>query len=238
MKLSTLFVRPPVTARHVKRTYVTSPDDEPGKPTRAVIETALDVVRHTLDIDLSAISRRITTGPKWTEFWPGEHYKLLAGFVSWLKPKTVVEVGTFTGLSSLALKHYLPKDSKVVTFDLIPWQNIPDTVLTEDDFRDGRLVQILADLADPATFQKHAGLLSESTLIFADGPKDGKFEPAFGALLSALPRAQPAWVLWDDIRDLHMLQYWRDIARPKLDLSSFGHWTGTGLVWWEGPRQA
>ena len=33
MKLSTLFVRPPVTARHVKRTYVTSPDDEPGKPT-------------------------------------------------------------------------------------------------------------------------------------------------------------------------------------------------------------
>jgi len=40
------------------------------------------------------------------------------------------------------------------------------------------------------------------------------------------------WVIFDDIRDLNMLQFWRDIAPPKLDLSSFGHWTGTGLVRW------
>ena len=162
MKLSTVFVRPPVKARHVKRTYVTSPDDEPGKPTRAVIETALDVVRHTLDIDLSAVSSRITEGPKWTDYWPGEHYKLLAGFVSWLKPKTVIEIGTFTGLSSLALKQYLPKDSKVVTFDLIPWQDIPDTVLTEAEevvaynmpgFTIGGVV-----VASYAAFSKQCGL--------------------------------------------------------------------------------
>ena len=27
-----------------------------------------------------------------------------------------------------------------------------------------------------------------------------------------------------------------EIARPKLDLTSFGHWSGTGLVEWHAPR--
>jgi hypothetical protein len=29
-----------------------------------------------------------------------------------------------------------------------------------------------------------------------------------------------------------MLGVWRGIARPKLDLTSFGHGSGTGLVRW------
>ena len=31
---------------------------------------------------------------------------------------------------------------------------------------------------------------------------------------------------------LGRLRIWRAIARPKLDVTSFGHWTGTGLVEW------
>ncbi len=237
MKLSSLFVPPPVKARHVKRTYVTSPDDRPGAPTREMILLALDAARQSLDTDLSEIGARIPSGPRWTDLWPGEHYRLLAAFVRLLQPKAVVEVGTFTGLSSLALKQLLPAGSTVHSFDLIPWREIPGTILRESDFQDGRLVQILGDLADPAFFAKHANLFSDATLIFADGPKDGKFEPAFYRQLNALSRSTDAWVLWDDILDLHMLQLWRDIERPKLDLTSFGHWTGTGLMHW-GPSHA
>jgi hypothetical protein len=29
-----------------------------------------------------------------------------------------------------------------------------------------------------------------------------------------------------------MLAIWRRIRRPKLDFTSFGHFTGTGLVLW------
>jgi predicted O-methyltransferase YrrM len=232
MKLSSLFVPPPVKARHVKRTYVTSPDDRPGAPSRELILLALDAARASLDVDLSDIGARIRSGPRWTDIWPGEHYRLLAAFVQLLQPKIVVEVGTFTGLSSLALKQLLPADGKVFSFDLIPWQEIPDTILKESDFQDGRLVQVLGNLADPACFRQHAKLLSEATLIFADGPKDGKFEPAFYRQLGTLTRKTDAWLLWDDILDLHMLQLWRDIERPKMDLTSFGHWTGTGLMHW------
>ncbi len=36
--------------------------------------------------------------------------------------------------------------------------------------------------------------------------------------------------MFDDIRVWNMLEIWRGIRRPKLDLTSFGHWSGTGLV--------
>jgi hypothetical protein len=39
-------------------------------------------------------------------------------------------------------------------------------------------------------------------------------------------------LVFDDIRIWNMLRIWREIVRPKLDLTSFGHWTGTGIVDW------
>ena len=57
------------------------------------------------------------------------------------------------------------------------------------------------------------------------------FEPAFLALLASAPLStRPRWLLLDDIRFLQMVNCWRSIASPKLDLTSFGHWSGTGLV--------
>lgn len=34
----------------------------------------------------------------------------------------------------------------------------------------------------------------------------------------------------DDIRFLNMWRLWRSIRSPKLDATSFGHWSGSGLV--------
>jgi hypothetical protein len=40
--------------------------------------------------------------------------------------------------------------------------------------------------------------------------------------------------MFDDTRVLNMIEIWRRLNRPKLDLTSFGHWSGTGLVDWNG----
>ena len=232
MKLTNVFFPPPFKARHYKRTFVASPDDEASRPTRELIECAAAAVLKTLDVDVSSVSDRMKGGHRWPDTWPGEHYRLLAGFVAHLQPRCVVEIGTFTGLSCLSLKQCLPAGSTLTTFDLIPWDDFPDTCLAKGDFGDGRLRQIIGDGADPAAFDRHAELFAAAELLFVDGPKDRVFEPAFAANLDRLPAGRPRWVLFDDIRDLNMLQFWRDIRHPKLDLSSFGHWTGTGLVLW------
>lgn len=233
MKLSRILFPPPFRARHYKRTFVASPDDEASQPSRALMDVALASVRQTLEVDISDVCRRLPAASWSPDMWPGEHYRLLAGLVAHLQPRTVVEIGTDTGLSALCLLKYLPPAGRLVTFDLIPWKNIRGTYLAPDDFADGRLTQELGDLADPAVFEKHAPLISKADLIFADGPKDGRFEPAFAAHLDTLEFDRAPYVLFDDIRDHHMLRFWRQMRKPKLDISSFGHWTGTGLVHWD-----
>jgi len=236
MKLSKLFMPPPFQSRHSKRTFVSSPDDEASRPTRALIEFALDAVRSTLDVEIDDVCRGAKCTQWRPETWPGEHYRLLAGLASHLAPKKVFEIGTETGLSALCLLKYLPPSGSLVTFDLIPWDKVPSTCLGPRDFDDGRLSQVLDDLADPEIFRRHAPELAKADLLFVDGPKDRKFEPAFAAHLDTLVFDTPPWVLFDDIRDMNMLKFWRELKKPKLDLSSFGHWTGTGLVYWGPPE--
>ena len=64
-----------------------------------------------------------------------------------------------------------------------------------------------------------------------DGPKDGVFERTFASLLTTIefPK-KDRWLLLDDIRFPSELPLWRLIASPKIDLTSFGHFSGTGLV--------
>lgn len=235
MKLSSIFFPPPFQARHCKRTFMASLDDEASQPTRDVIEFALAIVRTTLDTDISDVCQRVRFTEWSPNTWPGEHYRLLAGMVAHLAPTRIVEIGTHTGLSALCLLKYLQPAGSLITFDLIPWNKLPDTCLTPADFADGRLRQIIADLADHKTFRQHAPELARADIIFVDGPKDMKFEPSFAAYLDTLVFDKAPWVVFDDIRGMNMLKFWRELRKPKLDISSFGHWTGTGLVHWTTP---
>jgi hypothetical protein len=233
MKLSSLFFRPPVAVRHHKRTLLFSPDDDNAGPTDELISFALRVIERTMHTDLSTVSDRMPGPHRWPDTWPGEHYRLLAAMVAEIQPRVVIEIGTFTGLSSLSILQTLPKDSKLVTFDLIKWDTFPDTCLRTKDFSDGRFEQVIADLSDPRQAEAHRNLFESATLIFADGPKDGKFEPRFKEFLNTVNFQTSPYIVFDDTKDWKMLAFWRQLTVPKLDLTSFGHWTGTGLVRWE-----
>ena len=211
---------------------ILSADDDLGQPTRSMIELALRVVHAALDIDLSDLSRRLSGPPFWPDLWPGEHYRLLAGFVRVLQPRNVVEIGTATGMSALALKKFLPACARVTTFDIIPWREYPGQVLSHADFADGQLEQVVADLTKPEIARSHAKLLSEADLLFVDAAKDGQMEAILLDNLSAIGLREGALLLFDDTRMQDMIAIWRAISKPKLDLTSFGHWSGTGLVQW------
>jgi predicted O-methyltransferase YrrM len=224
---------PPVVARHAEPSYLFSADDDHGRPTPELLETALKMIDRARRTDLTEITDRLPPADRQLTIWPGEHYSLLAAAVGTVQPRMVIEIGTATGLSALCLLQGLPVGCRVVTFDLLPWKKYPGTLLKDVDFADGRLNQQLADLSDPAVFAAHADLLRQTDVLFVDAPKDGKFEPAFLGLLDTFRFDRPPLVILDDIRLWNMLPVWRNIRRPKLDLTGFGHWSGTGLVLWE-----
>ena len=50
------------------------------------------------------------------------------------------------------------------------------------------------------------------------------------AQLIKLNKKKNKLLIVDDIQFVNMVDFWRGIVSPKLDMSSFGHWSGTGVV--------
>ena len=105
-----------------------------------------------------------------------------------------------------------------------------EIIIVQADFDTGQISQELGDLSQIDVFAQHANLLRAADLVFLDAPKDGRFEPAFLSLAEPLWQGSTRHLVIDDIRLMPMVQLWRDLPFAKLDLTSFGHWSGTGLA--------
>jgi len=223
-----------VPARHKEVSIIASMDDEPARPSRRLMDIALQAVSVAIDVALPIYEGRASKEPHWFDTWPGEHYRLLAALVRTLKPKTVIEIGTFTGMGTLALAQELQPSGTLTTFDLLAWNSFADTWLAPADFAEGRVRQVLHDISTPGGIEPHRALFESADLIFVDGPKDGRTEADILVNLSTLNLSRDVVVVFDDIRVVNMIDIWRRIAQPKMDLTSFGHWSGTGLIDWNG----
>jgi hypothetical protein len=221
-------------ARHGLPSALLSPDDEPGQPNDRLMELAVEVIRGCRTVRLPDYPDRFS--PQVREYfyrWPGEHYRVLRALCDVLGVRHAIEIGTYTGLSSLALIPALPADGTLVSYDITPWDQVPGTALRPGDFTSGAFRQVLADLSDPVVTEAHADTLRRADLIFLDAAKDGVQERLFLENFERVGLKPGAVLVFDDIKLWSMLGIWREIRRPKLDFTSFGHFTGTGFVLWE-----
>jgi hypothetical protein len=215
--------------RHVVESACLSVDDDPAAQSfsdwELVCEAVLYAAKTQLDID-----------NPFANAFPGDHYRLLSGLFQSLDNKSritsIVDVGTHYGTGTRVMLDYAPK-AAVATFDIAPWDSYPKTFLESSDFSNngGRLTQYLADLKDQTKFEEHKTLLMNADFIMCDGPKDGVFEENFISKLSSLSfNFKRRFLFLDDIRFPSEALLWRRIQSPKIDLTSFGHFTGSGLV--------
>jgi predicted O-methyltransferase YrrM len=220
-----------VRARHSEWSVISSADDLVPQPSEALLGLLLDAAHEARHLSLDTLAGR-TVSPQQAMFlrqWPGEHYRLLAGLVRVIAPRRIVEIGTATGMSALALLSTASEDAELTTYDVLGWKSFPNTVLHQDDFGP-RLRQRLADLSQPDTFEKESEILGSAELIFIDGPKDGVFESLATQSLIKVLAGRNAILVYDDIRVMNMVQFWRELPLSKLDATSLGHWSGTGLA--------
>ena len=222
-------LRPTFTARHVEWSPLTSVVDLTPQPARDLIEISLAAGSAALDVDLTSLHDRAGSAEeaRFLSIWPGEHYRFLAALVKVLAPETVVEVGTFRGMGTIALAHFAPGD--VVTYDVIPHSDFGKSCLRPDDLGRG-IEQRIGDLSDSSYFASQLDCLRAAKLIFIDGPKDGSFEFRFIELLLQHLSGSGTLLVLDDIKLPRMVAFWRWLPLAKCDVSSLGHYTGTGVA--------
>lgn len=199
-----------------------------GSDDAELIEFCIATISRAIHVDFGLFLSDRGSSPDahlWN-VWPGEHYKLLVAASQVLGHTEVIDVGTYRGSSALAL--LAGGASKVTTYDVEPWQKIDGTVLRDSDFNDA-LVQKIGNLAAPDFLALETSTLQRAHMLFVDGPKDRVFEKTFVENVFPLLKTG-TFVIFDDIRLLNMLGIWNSISLPKIDLTSFGHHTGTGIV--------
>ena len=213
------------TIRHYLPSLIFSPDDAVTNDflinlaTAAIGNAWAHLIEGTNDLLADSVYYNV---------FPGEHYRLLRAITNILNPQIAVEIGTYTGMGTVAILQGLSKGS-IHTFDVVPWNSF-SSHLKPQYFSDGQVVQHLADVSSRAGFEQHRQILDEAELIFLDAPKDGQFEYRFLPLICGLEKMKRKLLILDDIKFVNMIDLWRSIKSPKLDISSFGHWSGTGLV--------
>jgi hypothetical protein len=151
---------------------------------------------------------------------PGkQHYRLLAYLSSLYSNSTIIDVGTHKGSSALALS-YNPTNT-IYSFDIVNNVSIKNHVQIKYNYD---------DLFDPATFAKWYPIIEKAPFIFLDvDPHNGKMESNFVNLCKE--HGYQGFIVCDDIWYFKEMRdhFWNKMP-CKYDLTSVGHWSGTGII--------
>ena len=182
------------------------------KVTKKTIQIDQDEVR---DLDVSQLEAISLNKNDWLSAGQSE-YRLYAWLSSQFDKSIILDVGTRTGGSALALSHN--ENNQVISYDLqeqgasqIKKNNIEFKIqdFREDDSLNWDHVSIIMLDVDP-----HDGVQEEEMMEFLED-KGWK-----GILL--LDDIGPQW---PEVEDL-----WNRITYPKINVTEVGHLSGTGLV--------
>jgi hypothetical protein len=177
------------------------------------------------DIDLSSLHQYLTWNPQYLQFFlqkaGQEVYKLL-GFISMHSSGVITDIGTQFGSSALALS--LNNQVTVETYD--KFKHIPDNNQVQTISNKPNITYKILSA------QSIMSKVAESNVIYLDiTTVDGLEEIKIMKKLQEL-NFQGILII-DDIKLSEVMEnVWNNVPKElkKLDVTEFGHWSGTGIV--------
>lgn len=178
------------------------------------------------EIDLSELNKYIEWNTKNFEYFNleagKEHYKIIAYLTGCMNnDKPVCDIGTYFGFSALALAFY---SNSVITYDICDWipDDLPDEKLSikQNKAIKIKIMNCCNDMEE---------IVKSNFIVLDIDPHDGLEEIV---IIKALQNAGfQGLLLLDDINlNDDMKKFWNSITLPKIDVTDFGHWSGTGIV--------
>ena len=143
-----------------------------------------------------------------------EHYRLLCLMSTWFNNTTIYELGTWIGAGTICMAYN--KTNRVVSYDIdyrVDLMRLPNMEFRLGDYK-----------KDPE--------LLKSPFIFVDVSHDGTLEREIYKYLC--DNNYKGLTVWDDINlNPEMRSFWADVKHDKRDISRYGHYSGTGVIFFE-----
>jgi len=141
-----------------------------------------------------------------------EHYRLLIYIASLFNKDLMFDIGTNKCMSAAALSSGYT--NKVKSYDVM--KILPNNPILPN------VIYVLGDVCEDES-------LKDAKFIFLDTLHDGMFENRFLGHLHDIN--YKGILMLDDIHlNLEMEKFWSNIIEEKWDITSKGHWSGSGLV--------
>jgi predicted O-methyltransferase YrrM len=176
-------------------------------------------------LNMEASKRPVTWTPS-SQYYDkpaGDEFYRLISFIAQNMPdgSSLVDIGTYFGLSAVALASN-PKCT-VKTYDIYDHITEDSTAFTVKNLEN--VEYCLKDCMDDGDV-----LAAAKVIILDVDPHDGAQETDIMAKLRAV--GFKGIVILDDINlNEKMKAFWSEIPERKLDITSYGHWSGTGIVY-------
>lgn len=169
------------------------------------------------DIDMSADMKVIGCYNEYYDRPSGqEHYRLLKYFAKNIDGH-IIEIGTHCGTSAVALANATKHD--VITYDIA---DVKENDLSNIKNLTFRLCEFTSD-------DEYKERILNSKMIFIDAPHTGEFEQMCYDWL--VENNYKGITIWDDIHlNKKMENFWHGVEKNKIDVSGYGHSTGTGII--------
>ncbi|MFN8140435.1 MAG: class I SAM-dependent methyltransferase [Fimbriimonadales bacterium] len=161
--------------------------------------------------------------PTWILSSEHRYYGYLRLLIEEFEPSSVVELGTFQGISALFMKSALPVFSKLTTIDIHPVDNLLTQILKLDT----RVRLVSGDTRDPDIVKEFG--IDQVDFLYID--TDHNFRQIAAEWDVWRPvLANGAIVVLDDIHlNPEMEFFWNQIPFVKLDTGKILHHSGFGL---------
>ena len=170
-------------------------------------------------VDMTDPISRAGCYTEYMELFSGqEHYKLLR-YLGELLKGSFIEIGTHCGSSGLCMAYNTGTD--LLTYDVVDEKLKDYSDIKNIEF------QVRNFFNDN---ERHERIIS-SDLIFIDASHDGELELKIYDWL--VKNEYKGITIWDDIKVDHRMEgFWNNskIKHTKIDISKYGHITGTGAI--------
>lgn len=149
-----------------------------------------------------------------------EHYKLIA-YLSKFTENRIIDIGTYFGFSALAASFY---NKQVTTYDVCDWIPDDESKLTakNNDNITFKLMDCCNDMEE---------IVKSDIVILDIDPHSGEQELV---IMKALKDVGFQGIVYLD--DIHlneqMNSFWDGIKEKKIDVTSVGHFSGSGIVFY------
>lgn len=154
-----------------------------------------------------------------------EPYRLLYYLTNLFNDSKIIDLGTSNGASALALS--ANKTNQIYSFDIID-RCETSFLQNENSFEKAPSFQNV-DFIVTQDFTKYIDLFLNSPFIYLDIAHDGIWE---NILLDLLTKNNYKGIMvLDDIHAFPEMEIlWNKLTFNKVDITSYGHWSGTGLI--------